>query len=122
MLAEISQDSGVNQAFPWLLPTIDVVVLAIMVIGLVGMFFERGGHKPPRGIGRRSIQFVAVVFLFPTIIILGIHQILKADLLGTLIGTIVGYILSSFSDEKKADDNEADATSTPRPPGRTGSP
>ena len=54
------------------------------------------------GIGARMIQFATVALLIPFLTILGLEEVLKGETIGTIIGGLVGYILSGISkyDEK----------------------
>ena len=60
-----------------------------------------------KSIGARIIQLSAVVMLIPVILILGLEKIFEGATLGTLIGGIVGYLLSGISeyDKGRGDDN-----------------
>jgi hypothetical protein len=63
-----------------------------------------------RGIGARTIQFLAVAMLIPTILILAIEKIIEAATVGTLIGALTGYLLSGVGDfrpeKKKPNEDE----------------
>ena len=79
---------------------IEIVACVIMLGGTIGIFIERIIQK--RGIGIRVIQFLAVVLLAPMILILAIEGILNTQTTATLIGAIIGYILSGIGkDESK---------------------
>lgn len=71
---------------------ISVISLLIMAGGLYGIFYLV--VKQNATIGIRSIQFLAVVFMLPLLIILGINNILGRETIGTLLGVIGGYVLS----------------------------
>jgi hypothetical protein len=49
---------------------------------------------------------LAVVFLFPSILILAVEDKLKPEAFATLLGTVLGYLLSEFGkeEERKAKD------------------
>ena len=85
---------------------IELIAAIIMIGGLAGVFFERIKHS--RGIGVRVIQFLAVLFVVPAIIILALEGILSEETTATLFGTIIGYILSGIGKdeaEKKSGGN-----------------
>jgi hypothetical protein len=50
-------------------------------------------------IGNKTIQFLAIVFVLPLLLILGILGVLRTETIGPLIGVIVGYVLSGFGKE-----------------------
>jgi hypothetical protein len=65
-----------------------------MAGGLYGIFYLI--VKQNATIGIRAIQFLAVVFMLPLLIILGINNILGRETIGTLLGVVIGYVLSGF--------------------------
>jgi hypothetical protein len=73
---------------------IELIVALIMVISLGGVLFERIKYR--KSIGIRTIQFMAIAFIFPVIIILALEGVLSAETIGTLIGTVIGYVLSGI--------------------------
>ncbi len=77
---------------------IEIVACLIMIFGLIGIFYER--IKFQKGIGVRIIQFLAVVLLLPIILILAMEKILDNQTTATLIGAIVGYILSGIGKDE----------------------
>jgi len=58
-----------------------------------------------KSLGARVIQFISVVMVLPVILILSLQGILKPDAVGTLIGALVGYLLSGIAsyDSRKPD-------------------
>jgi len=71
---------------------IAVIAVLIMAGGLGGIYYLI--LKQNAVIGAKTIQFVAVIFFFPLLIVLGIYNILGREAIGTLLGVIVGYVLS----------------------------
>jgi hypothetical protein len=71
---------------------IAVVAMLIMAGGLGGIYYLI--IKQNAVIGSKTIQFVAVIFFFPLLIVLGINNILGRETIGTLLGVLVGYVLS----------------------------
>jgi hypothetical protein len=57
-----------------------------------------------KGIGARVIQFTTVSMLIPVILILGLEKILEPATLGTLIGGLIGYVLSGVGDYRSDQD------------------
>jgi hypothetical protein len=76
---------------------ISVIAALIMAGGLAGIFYLI--IKQNAVIGIKTIQFLAIVFVLPLLIILGISNILGRETIGTLLGVIVGYVLSGFGKE-----------------------
>ena len=77
----------------------------LMLTAVGGVVWDRF-IKRRRGIGVRVIQFLAVAFLLPGIIILGLEQILGSQAVATLFGTVAGYTLSGIGkDEPKRNSN-----------------
>ena len=72
--------------------SISVISLLIMAGGLYGIFYLI--IKQNATIGIKAIQFLAVVFMLPLLIILGINNVLSREAIGTLLGVIAGYVLS----------------------------
>lgn len=79
----------------WLHSVVELVAVLIMVGGIFGIFYGIAKHN--LSIGVRTIQFLAVVFVLPVILILGLEGGLGREAVPALIGTIVGYALSGIS-------------------------
>jgi len=73
---------------------IGLVAVLIMAGGLGGVFYLV--IKKQAVIGTRMIQFLAVVFVLPLLVTLGVTNVLGRDSISPLIGTVVGYVLSGF--------------------------
>jgi hypothetical protein len=90
---------------------VELVAIAMLPIGFLGFMLHRIVAGKP--IGGRSIQFLGVVFLVPVILILALEKILDGATIGTLIGAVVGYLLSgiaNYEPPQRRDNNNA-----PRP-------
>lgn len=86
------------------MPIRDYVELSAMgVMGLVviGLFVER--LVSGRGMGARVIQFLAVGLIVPTILVLALEEKLDKATTATIIGALVGYLLSGIGDWRKTD-------------------
>lgn len=81
---------------------VEVAAAVVMVVGLVGVLFERYSSK--RGIGVRVIQFLAIVLLVPTILILALEDVLSSETVATLLGAAIGYVLSGIGKDEPAKD------------------
>jgi len=86
---------------------LDGLLIVVMLVGIVGTLVHRihGGY----GIGDRAIQFVGICLVIPTVLILGLEDKISKENMGTILGAIIGYILSGIggSYKKKKDTKEA---------------
>ena len=85
---------------------IELVLVGIMVVSLIGLFINRAHLK--KGIGARIIQFTGVSLVVPLIGILALEGVLQAQTTGTVIGALLGYLLSgisSYDSNKSSNDN-----------------
>jgi uncharacterized membrane protein len=71
---------------------IAVIAALIMAGGLAGIFYLI--IKQNAVIGARTIQFIAIVFVLPLMIVLGLINVIGRETIGPLIGVIIGYVLS----------------------------
>jgi hypothetical protein len=81
----------------WTQLVIGVLGALIMAGGLGGIFYLV--VKQNAIIGTRAIQFLAVAFVFPLLLVLGVCNVLDRGTIGPLIGVVIGYALSSFGKE-----------------------
>lgn len=76
-------------------------------IGLVGALIMAGGLgglfylivKQNAVIGPRTIQFLAIIFVLPLLLVLGVTNVLDKGTIGTVIGTVVGFVLAGYTKE-----------------------
>ena len=62
---------------------------------------EKGQAKETKvRVRRRTVQFLAVSFIIPMVLILALSEILQPETLATLLGTLFGYVLSGIGEEK----------------------
>lgn len=76
---------------------IAVIAVLIMAGGLGGIFYLV--IKQQAAITNKLIQFVAVTFVLPLLVALGMMNVLGRETIGTLLGVVVGYVLSNFGKE-----------------------
>jgi len=76
---------------------IAIIGVLIMGAGLGGVLYL--AIKQNAVIGTKAIQFTAVVFIFPLLLVLGITNVLGRETIGVILGVIVGYVLSGFGRE-----------------------
>jgi len=76
---------------------ISLLSVLIMAGGLGGVLYLV--IKKQTTINNKIIQFLAVTFVLPLLITLGIMNILGRETIGTLLGVVVGYVLSGFGKE-----------------------
>ncbi len=76
---------------------IALIAVLIMAGGLGGVLYLV--IKQQAGINNKIIQFLAVTFVLPLLVALGIMNTLGRETIGTLLGVVVGYVLSGFGKE-----------------------
>lgn len=89
-----------TEAADWMRIAVEIVACTVMVLGLLGVFYER--YRSKRGIGVRVIQLLTVTLVLPTILILSLENVLTGQTTATLIGAVVGYILSGIGKDEGA--------------------
>ncbi len=77
---------------------IGLVAVLIMAGGLAVMYYLIMNQKV--AFGARAIQFLAIVLILPLLLILGMFNILGRETIGTVIGVIVGFVLSGFGRDR----------------------
>jgi hypothetical protein len=73
---------------------LDVLLVLIMAGGIAGVLYHRIHLE--FGIGTRAIQFVGICLLVPTVLILGLEDKISKENMGTVLGAIIGYVLSGI--------------------------
>jgi hypothetical protein len=71
---------------------ISLAAALIMAGGLYGIFYLV--VKQNAALGIRTIHVLVIVFVLPLLIILGIYDKIERGTIGTILGVIVGYVLS----------------------------
>lgn len=92
---------------------LDAFLILVMLVGVVGTLYHRIHGE--YGIGDRAIQFVGICLMIPTVLILGLEDKLSKENMGTIIGAIIGYVLSGIGgpgDKKKKDEKPTTNTGT----------
>ena len=79
---------------------LEIGAVIIMIGGVAGVFVER--MRSGKGIGVRVIQLLSVVLVVPVVLILALEGVLGGETVGTLLGAIVGYILSGIGKDEPA--------------------
>jgi len=82
---------------------IQIIFAIIPIIGILLAFKHRSLGDKPKGIGIRFIQLVSVILLVPVILILAMQGIIEKQLLGGLLGTVIGYTLSGLAKDSDPD-------------------
>ena len=82
----------------WLRIGIEVAAGLVMIGGIAGILWER--KTSGRGFGVRVIQMATVLLVMPMILILALEGVLENQTTATLIGTIVGYVLSGIGKDE----------------------
>jgi len=50
-------------------------------------------------IGMQAIRFIGMIFILPVLLILGLFGVLHAETIGTIIGVVIGYVLTLMNKE-----------------------
>ncbi|MEW6437231.1 MAG: hypothetical protein AB1508_08675 [Pseudomonadota bacterium] len=85
---------------------VDIVAIAMLPIGFVGFLWQR--RSIGKAIDTPAVQFIAVVFLLPIILILALEKVLDGMTVGTLIGAFTGYLLAGARDARDRSKDERD--------------
>jgi hypothetical protein len=76
---------------------IAIIGVLIMAGGLGGIFYLV--IKQNATLGMKTLQFLAIVFILPLMLVLGVMNVLGRETIGTILGVVVGYVLSGFGKE-----------------------
>ncbi len=77
---------------------IAIIAVLIMAGGLGGIYYLI--IKQNAVIGTKALQFIAIVFVLPLMLALGVTNVIGRETIGPLIGVIIGYVLATgFSHE-----------------------
>jgi len=71
---------------------IAVIAALIMAGGLGGIYYLI--IKQNAVIGAKTVQFIAVVFVLPLMLALGVTNVIGRETIGPIIGVIIGYVLA----------------------------
>jgi hypothetical protein len=82
---------------------IELGAAATVLIGAVGSLV----FATKRGIGPRTIQLAGAVMIVPIVLILALEKTLEPATLGTVIGAVIGYLLSGVSESVVTRDKDA---------------
>lgn len=80
-------------------PYIQIGAIVIMLIGLIWVFVNRkqsGSEGRAKGLGVRSLQHIALIFVAPTVLILALERTIDAQATTAILGAIIGYVFSSL--------------------------
>jgi hypothetical protein len=72
--------------------TVEILAVLIMLGGVGGIFY--GVFKGTIALSVRTLQFLAITFVVPSVLILSLEQSIGKDSAAALYGTIVGFILA----------------------------
>jgi hypothetical protein len=87
----------------------------LAILALAAVLLDRHLHTPPKGIGVRVIQFYTVVVLIPSIGVLALAGVIERQVVATLFGTIVGYVLSGIGKDEREKAAKDHGTKTKEP-------
>ena len=72
---------------------IAIIAVLIMAGGLGGIYYLI--IKQNAVIGTKTLQFIAIVFVLPLMLALGVTNVLGRETIGPLIGVVIGYVLAA---------------------------
>ena len=72
------------------------IIAALIMVGAVGGIFY-GVFKGTITLSARTVQFLAVSFVLPAIIIMSMEHVMGTDSSAAFIGIIVGYVLAGLT-------------------------
>lgn len=75
--------------------SLELLAVLIMAGSVGGIFY--GVLKGTIAFSARTVQFLAVAFVLPLILILSLEQTIGKESASALIGVIVGYMLAGIS-------------------------
>ncbi|MBI3366961.1 MAG: hypothetical protein HY021_00445 [Burkholderiales bacterium] len=90
-----------------------VVLMFIALFGVLAIVWRSesvatekdGSTKTKKGrFSRRAIQFLSAALVVPVITLLSLNG-LSSEVVGTLLGTFIGYVLSGIGETPKGDSN-----------------
>ncbi len=90
---------------------LDGALIVLMAVGLIGTLYHR--IHLGFGIGDRAIQLVGICLVIPSILILGLEDKITKENIGTILGAIIGYVLSGIGSpdvKPKGKNSEKDET------------
>jgi len=114
MFLQAAPAKGVEMSADFLAYT-SMGIVTFMFVALVGVLYivrhgekakkkENGVEKTERGkISKRAVQFMASVLVLPTVVLLALNGRLSSEVVGTLLGTFIGYVLSGLGDGRKGE-------------------
>ncbi len=73
-------------------------IAVLIMAGGVGIVYHQV-VKQNAIIGIQAVRFLGVVFILPILLILGLFSVLHAETIGTILGVIIGYILTLMGKE-----------------------
>lgn len=85
---------------------VDIVAIAMLPLSFAGFMWQR--RSSGKAIDAAAVQFIAVVFLLPVIVVLALEKVLDGMTVGTLIGAFTGYLLAGARDGRADRDRGKD--------------
>ena len=79
---------------------VEVIAALTIPICVVSIIWQR--VKSGRGLGASALRFSALSIVVPAAVVLSLENVLEAGAVGSIFGTVVGFL---FSDKSKPLDN-----------------
>ncbi|NTW59806.1 MAG: hypothetical protein HGB21_10245 [Nitrospirae bacterium] len=71
---------------------VEIIAVLIMLGGIGGISY--GVFKGTIALSARTLQFLAIAFIVPAVLILSLERSIGSESTAALYGTIVGYVLA----------------------------
>ena len=82
-------------------PWIDIALASTLPLSLLVILLNR--RSAGKGIGIRTIQFVAVSMMIPATVLLALHGKLQGEAVAAILGALAGYLLSNIAKFEERD-------------------
>jgi len=94
---------------------VELIAAAAIPISIIAVIAHRISTK--KGMGVRSIQFLAMAILPAVILVLAVEGILEKSAVGALLGTLAGYLFGNIGkyDESKYGKRASPSSSSATP-------
>ncbi len=99
-----------NTDMTWVVSISLVGIMALALIGVsVLIAIDRRSQDQPTDQGvrtvrrftRRRIQFLSVALLLPSLTLLALNKLVSGEVVGALLGTFIGYVLSGIGEKSE---------------------
>ena len=75
----------------------ELIAGGIAIVMLLGGFVLLGRQLRDKGLGPYTMQLAGLIFLVPTVLLLGVLTDVSAEAIITLVGVLVGYVFGAVA-------------------------